>query len=540
MKTPTVAALAALLLTAASLHAELGATATILQPTRERATQLRLPEAPLDSQVLGGCNNILFGTVTANATLGSNATDCPSMWNLDFLRFNELNQLSKWEVNWGTPDSVLEMANMSTTSSRLVAGWARRRDSSYADTYVGNGKLASFWLHAGDPFAPVDPGEDQIIRPLAWISAQPVNLLPTGATAGRVTGTSRNLQVGEAVLGNATRAIIWRGSASSALDVTPSTALEAGIAAISGSWQAGYAIFATSPEKNAAAWQGSAASFRKLHPARASASWLLGTDGEAFVGAATLGETTGAALWAKASPGSFVSLHPRDMLASEAKSTDGGYQAGSVTVAEGVTHAAFWQGSAASFLDLHKALPPQYTKSEAAYVGLLTADRYFVSVGGGILYGPVTGNQIPPEFLFEKFTFVQITFPAYAVVGGSAYNSERNRWEAVAWQVRDLEPPVLQTLGDEESSATALEKAFSVGLTSRVIVRTNGERRVVRGTDFSRPVRVATQRGRVLRGTGKTFSKFKIKGLQPGKNDVIITATGPGGRAKPLFLEIRQ
>lgn len=537
MKMPTVAAVAALLLTAASLHAELGATATILQPSRERATQVRIPEGPLDSLVFGGFNNILFGSVTTNATLGDSATDSASIWSLESLRFNELNQLSEWEVKWGTPDSALEMA-MPPASARLVGGWTRRYNS-YAETYVGNGKISSFWLRAADPFPAFDPAEDEIIRPILWKDGEAVSLLPVGATAASVTGTSRNLQVGQAQIGNATRAIIWQGTASSALDVTPSSALEAGIAAISGSWQAGYAVFANSMSRSAVAWQGSAASFRNLHPAAASASWLLGTDGQQFVGAATMGDTTRAALWTKPSPAGFVTLHPRDALSSEAKSVAAGYQAGTVTVAAGVTHAAFWQGTAASFLDLHKALPPQYTKSEATYVGMLTADRYYVGIGGGILFGPVIGNQKPPKAL-NNLTFVLITFPAYAVVGGSAYNSERNRWEAVTWQVRELKPPALQTVGGEEPAVTELAKAFSVGLTRRVIVRTNGKRRIVRGLDFSRPVRVATQRGKVLRGTGKTFSKFKIKGLKPGKNDVIITATGPGGRAKPLFLQIRK
>jgi hypothetical protein len=538
MKTPPLFAVATLLLCAASLHAELGAIATVLQPSREQASKIGLPEGSLDSRVFGGSQSVLFGAVTTNAAIESSRLDRGAMWDLEWLRFNELNQLVNWEVNvvWGTIDRTLELS-MLDTSAQLVGGWTAK-DDTRSDNYVGNGKVPWMFLHPGDPDSVFDTVESDRIRPIAWIKGTPVDLMPTGATSATVAGTSRSLQVGQAQFGGSPRAIIWRGSASSAQDITPPGASEAGIAATTNSWQAGHAVFAPSTTRCAVAWQGSADMFRNLHPAAASESWLLGTDGSQFVGAASFEGTICAGLWTRATPGSFVNLHPPQMLASEAKSVDSDCQAGSVTTFEGHTHAAFWQGTAKSFLDLHKALGPEYSKSEATFVCIFSDTRYLVSLGGGILYGPVRVGQEPPSGL-RKYSFEPVVFPGYILVGGSAYNSVRSCWEAVMWNIREMEAPVLQAVhSDKAVRARRNPKAFSVGFTSRVVVRINGTRHVVRGPEFNRKTRIATRRGAVLRGNGRTYTKIKMRGLKPGINRVIVSASGPGGRARPISLEV--
>ena len=110
-------------------------------------------------------------------------------------------------------------------------------------------------------------------------------------------------------------ALLWTGSAASAVDLNPAGFDESFAIAVSDLRQGGYAKPAGSTLKHAMLWQGDAASAIDLHPTGFSESGINSLRGNLQVGAAS-GPTTG-----------------------------------------NVLHAMLWQGSAASAVDLHGFLP---------------------------------------------------------------------------------------------------------------------------------------------------------------------------------------
>src|SRR5688572_11161273 len=114
---------------------------------------------------------------------------------------------------------------------------------------------------------------------------------------------------------------------------------------------AGRQVGALDPTLTSAAvlWSGSAASAINLHPSgyRTSVATGISPDGSRQVGWATTDDAVHAALWSSSAE-SFIDLNPPGYLHSYARATDGVVQVGI-----GATHALLWRGSAQSVVDLH-------------------------------------------------------------------------------------------------------------------------------------------------------------------------------------------
>lgn len=169
-------------------------------------------------------------------------------------------------------------------------------------------------------------------HPFLWSgsAASAVDLTPLGLGfgAGRALGTDGVQQVGfgQQVLGinafSGPLAVVWSGTADSAVNLNPPDSGSSQANAVSGGQQVGYGYF---PHR-ALLWRGSAES--------------------------------------------VVELQPDGYAASEANATNGIQQAGFGFVGdaftlEGHSHALVWTGSAASAVDLNQFLPTGYTDAAA-------------------------------------------------------------------------------------------------------------------------------------------------------------------------------
>jgi hypothetical protein len=168
-------------------------------------------------------------------------------------------------------------------------------------------------------------------------------------------------------------AFMWAGSAASAVDLTPiGLGLGAGRAlATDGVQQVGFAqqvlgINAFSGPL-AMLWTGSADSAINLNPPDSGSSQANAVAGGQQVG---FGYYPSRALLWRGSAESVIELHPEGFAASEANATNGVEQAGSGFVGDpftldGHSHALVWSGDAASVVDLNQYLPEGFTDAAA-------------------------------------------------------------------------------------------------------------------------------------------------------------------------------
>lgn len=166
---------------------------------------------------------------------------------------------------------------------------------------------------------------------------------------------------------------LWSGSAASAVDLTPlGLGFGAGRAlGTDGAQQVGVGFEViginafTGPF--AVVWSGSAESAVNLNPFDAATSQANAVAGGQQVG---YGYTPQRALLWRGSAESVINLHPDGYTSSEANATNGfkqvgyGYVFDPVTLAEH-SHALVWSGDAASAVDLNQYLPDGYTDAAA-------------------------------------------------------------------------------------------------------------------------------------------------------------------------------
>jgi hypothetical protein len=112
-------------------------------------------------------------------------------------------------------------------------------------------------------------------------------------------------------------------------------------------------------------WTGSAASAVDLHPPGYSSSYAYGVSGGQQVGEGTVGGLRHALLWT-GSAQSVVDLHPKGFRETVAVAVAAGWQVGWGVADDGSRHALLWNGTADSVVDLHLVLPAGFTASEAA------------------------------------------------------------------------------------------------------------------------------------------------------------------------------
>jgi hypothetical protein len=154
------------------------------------------------------------------------------------------------------------------------------------------------------------------------------------------------------------RALLWRGSASTVVDLHPYGWSRSRVYATSGGIQVGSAEYDDN-RHHAFKWAGSASSAVDLDPANLLRySDALGVSGDQIVGLG--GSPEHALMWTSRG---LVDLHPNGYGLSGAWGTDGAQQVGNGwSNADHKTHALLWTGSASSVVDLH---PNQYCFSLA-------------------------------------------------------------------------------------------------------------------------------------------------------------------------------
>ena len=154
-----------------------------------------------------------------------------------------------------------------------------------------------------------------------------------------------------------THALLWKDSASNAVNLHPNGFRDSAAVAASGGQQAGWG-FTLSGRTHALKWSGSASSVVDLDPTGDSSA-AHGISGDQVVGHRTLQDGPHASLWTSRG---VVDLQPSGFKVTIARATDGTQQVGDGYAGDGTRHALLWNGTAESFVDLH---PAGYSRSEA-------------------------------------------------------------------------------------------------------------------------------------------------------------------------------
>jgi hypothetical protein len=224
-----------------------------------------------------------------------------------------------------------------------------------------------------------------------------------------------------------THPFMWSGSAASAVDLTPlGLGFGAGQAlGTDGVQQVGFGqqvIGITSfSGPFAVVWSGTADSAVNLNPPDSGSSQANAVSGGQQVGYGYFPHR--ALLWG-GSVESVVELQPDGYAASEANATNGVQQAGSGFVGDAFTmvghsHALVWTGSAASAVDLNQFLPPGYT--DAAATGIDAAGNVVGWASRGPSSDPANVHAVMWKPVEAGAVFAQsLALSQSNIVGGDA------------------------------------------------------------------------------------------------------------------------
>jgi len=184
-------------------------------------------------------------------------------------------------------------------------------------------------------------------------------LQPAGFTYSAGTGNTSTNQVGYgSTIGSQNHALLWSGSAASAVDLNPFGYASSDANAIAGTRQAGEGVLTGGSQPHALLWNGTAASAVDLNPLNYEASSASGISTFTQVGSgfsSTLtNSNTHALLWT-GSAASAVDLNPTGFLSSRALGATSTNQIGQAKTAANQTHAILWANTAASAVDLQPA-----------------------------------------------------------------------------------------------------------------------------------------------------------------------------------------
>jgi probable HAF family extracellular repeat protein len=163
-------------------------------------------------------------------------------------------------------------------------------------------------------------------------------------------------------------ALLWSGSAESAIDLHPPGYFMTQVFATSGPIQvgSGAADVPGQPHKRALLWHGSAESVIDMTPPGYVNSGMTSIAGDSYGG-----DADGHAILWHGTRENFVDLHPAGFKSSHVRglSAAGQVGAGAISPSSGIiVHALYWNGSAASAIDLHTfltGLGKTFTSSEA-------------------------------------------------------------------------------------------------------------------------------------------------------------------------------
>jgi uncharacterized membrane protein YgcG len=209
-------------------------------------------------------------------------------------------------------------------------------------------------------------------------------------------------------------AMLWTGSAASAVDLHPVAFPYSKALGVHDGQQVGYGSTLPYPglpadsiayhtTSHAVVWTGTAASAVDLNPIGFSASEANATNGIQQGGWAydSVNISQHAGLWS-GTAASFVDLHPAGFTDSKVnamtatKQVGEGWVGGLGTLGS-VRHALVWQGAAASVVDLNQYLPAGYTN------GVATGVDAAGNVVGYAYNTPAAGGTIPPDAIAVIF-----------------------------------------------------------------------------------------------------------------------------------------
>lgn len=211
-----------------------------------------------------------------------------------------------------------------------------------------------------------------LVKAAYWPSGQPmVPLRPQPQSASSAYATSGDQQVGIVNEQGIQRAALWRGSASSYVDLHPANAEWSVANATDGQFQGGQisiSVPGVGRAFRAALWSGMASNVMDITPSHAALGSVLAmVPGQQVGWTQARGGTARAAIWS-GTAASHQDLHPFGTVGgSEIYGTCGVAQVG-VAGVSGVASAGVWFGSAESYVPLHQFLPSQYLWSNAQAV----------------------------------------------------------------------------------------------------------------------------------------------------------------------------
>ena len=265
----------------------------------------------------------------------------------------------------------------------------------------------------GRGFGPATANQDHVIQDhaLLWrgTASSAIDLHPSGFINSYAYGVSGNKQVGYASTNEShlAHAILWKGTAESAVDLNPDGFGSSYAMGITGNHQIGYG-YLTTGGTHALLWKGTAASAIDLQPDGFVDSVGQAISGDSQVGYGRSFATSyeHALLW-KSSAASAVDLHPSGFDRSFAIGVAGGMQVGWAEVRvfpppsgpwTDIDHAFLWHETSQSAVDLHQflaELSPTMTQSRAlAVANNGTIAGYCQDIGGNsypVLWSPIPG-----------------------------------------------------------------------------------------------------------------------------------------------------
>ncbi|MFG0241903.1 MAG: GC-type dockerin domain-anchored protein [Phycisphaerales bacterium JB054] len=300
------------------------------------------------------------------------------------------------------------------------------------------------------------------------------------------------------------RPVIWSGTASSAVDVTPGTSVGGSISATNGQTQAGWwwwpyscrvgGEWTTCYTRQAARWHGTAASHENLQASGWEYSAAADVGDTHIGGSVTRDDDVGnvwthAALWPTTGQTHPADLHPAEFRSSSISAIDGDEQFGGVLTEFPFTNeAARWRGTRETYSSMHPAgasrsgiadakdgqqvgfaefggqsHPLLWHGSADDYVDLLPIGAIGASVNaceGGLQLGTVqfaNGTHpvvwageaerfvdllpfLPAPYTTGGVTSMDVEPDGTIVVGGYGYNPTTGRTNAILWTSSDSPP----------------------------------------------------------------------------------------------------
>lgn len=293
---------------------------------------------------------------------------------------------------------------------------------------VWSGSASSFSILGGAPGLAlgVAPGQVVGIGPgggaAVWAGDPPtlVSLHNPAWYHSQANATSGQEQVGyyRAAPGQPLRAVMWRGTAQSVVNLHPAGAHDSAATSAIPGLQGGWARFGPIGARlyNAALWSGSAESFINLHPPGLLESQITGmVEGQQVGWASRPGGTSHAAMW-HGSAASYIDMHPSWTTVSQILATCGSAQVGWANLGSlGGVRAGIWFGTPESFINLGQYLPPVYGESVATCVAF-DGERYYV---GGYAVGVAAGRR--------AFLWVGVPGPSTLALGTLALGAMGRR-----------------------------------------------------------------------------------------------------------------